>query len=469
METEIRELMQERADEVRGTPELPAPTLRRARRRRRLTASLAGLTTFLVVAGAVVGLQAAFPHSGTSPGESPAPAPTAGTPSSPFAATDHAFPGIWPEENEADLIAAQDEIDGGALTWRKDPVATAEHFTVAVLGWAPNDLRVTEALLDGGVVREHVFDDTLTRMSGIAPGETKYAETLFLRQLGRDGQDGAWSVVDATSELIDTACPLPQVVHWGESIHVCGGAHWDPSMGSVNAWFSPGDQGSPDLARGEASPFAQGPITGGTFDVTLGPIPNGLGDHGMLVVELQNAGGPTIGVLATTIAISAPSASGSSPEGPTGLTAAAAQTRAAIIKAVGASNYGALQELIDPDQFQFTFGGVSPGTPVADQAITSWKEQGPEPLRIMGALLDMPYTTEPAEGGDIYVWPAILTWSPDQLSRIDELAPEWRSALEGIYPDFDQQLHSWIQSGGYLGWRIGITEDGRWIYFLAGD
>jgi hypothetical protein len=104
---------------------------------------------------------------------------------------------------------------------------------------------------------------------------------------------------------------------------------------------------------------------------------------------------------------------------------------------------------------------------VADRAITKWKKNGFEPLRIMAALLEMPSTT--VRNGDelIYVWPGIFDWTPEQLAHIDE--SEWRSALETIYPDIDRQAQSWIDFGSYLGWRIGIGEDGHWWFFVAGD
>ena len=113
------------------------------------------------------------------------------------------------------------------------------------------------------------------------------------------------------------------------------------------------------------------------------------------------------------------------------------------------------------------FGEVDAGLLVADQAIARWRQDGFEPLRIMGALLEMPYTTESVEGRTVYVWPGIIDWAPDQLERIDE--SEWKSALESIYPDIDAALRSWIDYGGYIGWRIGIADDGRWMFFIAGD
>ena len=483
METEIRELMRERADEVRVPPELPGPTLRRARRRRLANGAVAGVTAAVVVVGAVIGVQAAFHESGgrTPIGNGTAEPTPQTSATAPVAVRTTPFPGIWPERNADELQAEQAKVDQGADRYRLDPKQSAIEFAHQALGW---DTTVVDAKVQvdpgtstsSGLSIELQYG-TLTREEGLQP-KAPYALHVETKQLGRTGAGGIWSVVGVSSDLLTVKCDLGATgaedglggppLQVGGTVRVCGTTSWDASLARVQAWVVPGDAATTGLARDEASPFARIAVQpDGSFDGNVSPIPSGYGSSGVFVVEVLDQGGDPAGVLARKVEISAPPAPGESPEGPAGLTDAAARTRAAIIAAAGASNYGALADLIDPDQFQFTFGGVSPGTSVADQAITYWKEQGPEPLRIMGALLDMPYTTERAEGGDIYVWPAIVTWSPDQLARIGE--SEWPSALGQIYPDFDRQLQSWIQSGGYLGWRIGITEDGRWIYFLAGD
>jgi hypothetical protein len=154
------------------------------------------------------------------------------------------------------------------------------------------------------------------------------------------------------------------------------------------------------------------------------------------------------------------------------LTPRAADVRQRILDAARSGDYEQLRPLIG-DGFSFSFGdgGGEMGnhSPTADRAIAFWQQDGTRPLEIMRALLEMPYTTQPLDGGRVYIWPGIFTWTPDQLSHLDELAPEWRSALELLYPDFDRQLRSWIEGGGYLGWRIGIADDGRWMFFVAGD
>src|SRR5919109_3421451 len=103
-DTELKELLQDRAERVRvdSGPRIPRPVLRRARRRRALTGLVAGLTAAAVVAGAVVGLQAAFReqrkqvpvHHGT-----PNPSTASGQ-----------FPGIWPVATQAEVAQLEAKV-----------------------------------------------------------------------------------------------------------------------------------------------------------------------------------------------------------------------------------------------------------------------------------------------------------------------------------------------------------------------
>jgi hypothetical protein len=41
-------------------------------------------------------------------------------------------------------------------------------------------------------------------------------------------------------------------------------------------------------------------------------------------------------------------------------------------------------------------------------------------------------------------------------------------------PDLDRRygpesVDAWIEAGAYLGWRVGIMDDGTWRFLVAGD
>jgi hypothetical protein len=57
-----------------------------------------------------------------------------------------------------------------------------------------------------------------------------------------------------------------------------------------------------------------------------------------------------------------------------------------------------------------------------------------------------------------WVWPEAYADAPS-----DEAWEE----LSGIYPP--DQITSWREQGQFLGYRVGITPDGDWQFFVAGD
>jgi hypothetical protein len=65
--------------------------------------------------------------------------------------------------------------------------------------------------------------------------------------------------------------------------------------------------------------------------------------------------------------------------------------------------------------------------------------------------------------GDItyYAWPSAFVTEWSAVPEAD------REALRPLYGDEDFAF--WAEAGGYMGYRVGITEDGEWVYFIAGD
>lgn len=88
---------------------------------------------------------------------------------------------------------------------------------------------------------------------------------------------------------------------------------------------------------------------------------------------------------------------------------------------------------------------------------------GPKPMEALVAILNLSYCEEhvPTPSGDeriIYAWPSVQC-----ADRTDE---DW-DALEDLYSK--KQVRQMREFDLYLGYRAGITEDGDWIYFIAGD
>jgi hypothetical protein len=139
-----------------------------------------------------------------------------------------------------------------------------------------------------------------------------------------------------------------------------------------------------------------------------------------------------------------------------GLPRAVGEKREAIARAAEAKDYDAIAGLIDPNEFEYTFGG-----PVEGGAVAYWRRleatTDERPLEVLRAILDMPYATERG----IFVWPFAFNKDLKTLTAAE------RAMLHTIMTPRELQLME--QFDGYIGWRAGIRPDGRWIYFVSGD
>jgi hypothetical protein len=106
----------------------------------------------------------------------------------------------------------------------------------------------------------------------------------------------------------------------------------------------------------------------------------------------------------------------------------------------------------ESDSFNFSFGGET-------DAIAYWRgleEAGEQPyLRLVQVL-----STTPAQTDDMVVWPQVATGEPEHTT--DEAWAEltWMS---------EEEIAASRGGTGYLGWRVGISPDGEWRFFVAGD
>ena len=135
----------------------------------------------------------------------------------------------------------------------------------------------------------------------------------------------------------------------------------------------------------------------------------------------------------------------------TGLPEPVAQTHAALLAAAEAHDEQALEALIEPNEFRYTFGEEVPGGPLA-----SWRsveqQTGTDPIDTLARVLKLPYVL--SQG--IFVWPFAYDKEPGEMSEYE------LSLLGDLMPEGLSEV-------GYLAWRAGIRPDGRWIFFIAGD
>jgi hypothetical protein len=84
-----------------------------------------------------------------------------------------------------------------------------------------------------------------------------------------------------------------------------------------------------------------------------------------------------------------------------GLPTAVAEKREAVWRAANEGDYDEIERLVDPNEFEYTFGGPVEGGPVA-----YWRRleetTDERPLDVLRKILEMPFATERG----IYVWPS---------------------------------------------------------------
>ena len=147
----------------------------------------------------------------------------------------------------------------------------------------------------------------------------------------------------------------------------------------------------------------------------------------------------------------------SMPSDQEGLPTPVAQTRRAVATAAIACDYDTLEALAGPG-LTTSFGGGG------FDNIPRWEEEGTYPaLQLLVELFDTPFATQEFEDlPRYYVWTSASvydTW--------EEIPPADLEALLTVYTQEELDQHSGF--GSYALWRIGITENGQWQFFVAGD
>jgi hypothetical protein len=451
VDTRIPELLRDLAEEARPDPSLEGRTLRRARRRRLRNASLGGvgvLAAILVAAAAARALLALLPERRV-PGGSPSPS---------VAAPVEAFPGIYPQASWADLQRDQRAVDDGHHPLWTTPEGVAAEFAVAVLGWDPADVvaeRNTRQDLGAAVVLAN-------RASGPPTGDPQPAQPgaaiVQLEQLGRGGDRGIWTItlVEGGGLVLERPHAWTGVIP-GERLAVVGRV--DPSLGvgSVQATIQD------SLLGGAARDGVADPAGDGSFRIELPVPPSG---DGTLVLLVRALGPDGSGQALSATAFPLRAGEGTAAEAriphlepQPGLPDAVAAKRQAIFVAAAGGDLDALAALADPRTFTFSFGAD------ADPA-RSWRAVeragGEGPRDVIPALLNASYGTLESGAGTIYVWPsAAAVRDPSLLSEAQ------RDELRAL--GYSEREIRVVGDGGLSGWRLGIAEDGRWIFFVAGD
>ena len=134
-----------------------------------------------------------------------------------------------------------------------------------------------------------------------------------------------------------------------------------------------------------------------------------------------------------------------------------------LVEAAKSGEIEKLRPLLGPggDTTQLSFGDVE-GDPIAFLKGLSGDPDGQEILAIMEEVLNAGFVhLEAGTPNEIYVWPYFFGIPLDQLD------PRQKVELFKIVTAGD--LEDMKQFGTYIFYRLGITPEGRWAFFVAGE
>jgi hypothetical protein len=140
-----------------------------------------------------------------------------------------------------------------------------------------------------------------------------------------------------------------------------------------------------------------------------------------------------------------------------------AQMRKLIMEAARSGKIEDLRQLIGSgeDITMLSLGGID-GDPIEFVKSLSGDSQGHEILAILLEVLEAGYVhLDAGTDHELYVWPYFFAWPLDKLTAIQKVEL-FRIVTAGDFED--------MQSfGAYIFYRVGITPQGRWRFFVAGD
>ncbi len=143
---------------------------------------------------------------------------------------------------------------------------------------------------------------------------------------------------------------------------------------------------------------------------------------------------------------------------PGGLPSSVAETRRAILRAAAACDYDRLEALALQGGHAFTYSFGDNARPA--EYWRGLEAAGEDPLAMLVRTLSLPWARETLEVEPFafYVWPSAYLIDSDEAA--------WE-AVAGLYSP--EEIETMREYGGFIGYRVGITEDGEWRFFVAGD
>lgn len=136
--------------------------------------------------------------------------------------------------------------------------------------------------------------------------------------------------------------------------------------------------------------------------------------------------------------------------------------RAKIMEACLSGDIERLRPLLSEgaDGTQLSFGNV-PGDPIEFLRSISGDSEGHEILAILYEVMAAGFVLEKDEAAQMYIWPYFYSMPLDTLTA-PQRVELFKLVTAGDYEDMKNY-------GEYIFYRVGITPEGKWQFFVAGD
>ncbi|WP_047143914.1 hypothetical protein [Aquamicrobium sp. LC103] len=137
--------------------------------------------------------------------------------------------------------------------------------------------------------------------------------------------------------------------------------------------------------------------------------------------------------------------------------------RELIMEAAASGDIERLRPLVGSGETmtQLSLGGIT-GDPIQFMKELSGDSEGQEILAILYEVLDTGYVhLEPGTDDDMYVWPYFFAVPLDELDERQRFEL-FKIVTAGDYEDMKNY-------GSYIFYRVGISPEGKWLFFVAGD
>jgi hypothetical protein len=141
---------------------------------------------------------------------------------------------------------------------------------------------------------------------------------------------------------------------------------------------------------------------------------------------------------------------------------AVARLREQMIEAAATGDPEKLRIIIDGNGEPPIIGQSDIGDPIGQLKLLSGDEGGREILAILIEVLDAPYVhVDIGTPQEMYIWPYFARYPLDKLTP-SQLVELFKLVYAGDYEDM-------MVDGAYSFFRAGLTPQGQWAYFIAGN